>query len=199
MIRNLTFCAFAVTLMLGVAKADICDGIAGNLVANCGFETGTFADWTISSYGAGQVSSYAVNSGNFAAWLYPGGENTLSQTISDSAGSVTLNFWLENSGGTPSNFSAQWDGTTIFGPLDNPGTFPYTDEGPFVLSSTGSDTLQFMFLQLPGYWALDDISVVQTTTSVPETSSIVLLFTLLVCVGLRLLCGRASAESQRTD
>ena len=29
-----------------IAIPSICDSIAGNLVANCGFETGTFSSWT---------------------------------------------------------------------------------------------------------------------------------------------------------
>jgi hypothetical protein len=99
------------------------------------------------------------------------------------AGSVTLDFWLSNpDAGTPNDFSVQWDGVTVFGHLVNAGQFHYTHEGPIVLTATGSDTLQFSYQQDPAYWALDDVSVVQN--AVPEPSSVLLLGTLLGCLGV---------------
>src|SRR5437762_14133373 len=57
-----------------IAIPSICDGIAGNIVANCGFETGTFASWTQSgNTGFTAVGTIGVNSGNFAASFGPVG------------------------------------------------------------------------------------------------------------------------------
>src|SRR5437763_14670365 len=58
-----------------IAIPSICDGIAGNIVANCGFETGTFASWTQSgNTGFAGVSGGGVeNSGDFGAFFGPVG------------------------------------------------------------------------------------------------------------------------------
>jgi hypothetical protein len=160
----------------------ICDAIAGNLVQNCGFETGDFTDWTQTgdtSFTGVTGGGYA-NSGTYGAYLGSVSSNDyLSQTITDSAGTVTLEFWLENEYTGPDDFSVMWDGVTVFGPLTNVGPFGYTEEGPIALTSTGSDTLTFVSLQLPSYWGLDDISVVQSTSVVPEPTSIVLVVTVV--------------------
>ena len=35
-------------------RASICDHVAGNLVMNCGFETGNFSDWTVTPAASGK-------------------------------------------------------------------------------------------------------------------------------------------------
>jgi len=60
--------------LAGTAKADVCGSIAGNVVANCGFETGDFSGWTLSGNlqgGAPPNFYYGVdntnpNSGSYA-------------------------------------------------------------------------------------------------------------------------------------
>ena len=196
MILKLT--AFVVaTAVVALADISACDNIPGNLVKNCGFEIvvynptngfNAFTDWTVSG------NQYISTETDFLSFVHSGGEGaelapdtgftvSLGQTITDVAGSVTLDFWLSNPyAGTPNNFSVLWDGVTVFGPLVNAGQFHYTHEGPIVLTATGSDTLQFSYRQDPAYWALDDVSVVQN--AVPEPSSILLLVTVLGCLGV---------------
>src|SRR5712692_8865885 len=57
---------------LAAAPVSQCDAVSGNLVANCGFETGDFTNWTLS----GDLSFTGVDvapahSGTFGAFLGP--------------------------------------------------------------------------------------------------------------------------------
>jgi hypothetical protein len=64
---------------------DICQGVAGNLVANCGFETGDFTGWSLTgNTGFTGVSSSApyVFSGTYGAQLGPiGSDGFLTQNL----------------------------------------------------------------------------------------------------------------------
>jgi len=170
----------------GTDPPSICDGISGNLVANCGFETGTFADWTLGSntsyFG---VSGEYAHSGNYGAYLgavvasFSGG-NQLSQALTTTAGDdYTLTYWLENIGGPENGFEALWNGSVIASSeFTNAAPFQWTEYTFSGLAATGSSTtLQFNAYQLPSYFGLDDISVVQSTSAIPEPSSLLLLGT----------------------
>lgn len=169
-----------------LATPSICDAIAGNLVSNCGFETGNFTDWTTvtassgSDFGVGFSGS--PNSGSY--WAGFGGVSvgyydTISQMLTTQSGyDYTLSFWLANLEGTPEgDFEVSWDGVEV---LDVPSTnaFGYTDY-TLNLIGTGSDTLSFAGYQVPSWYDLDDISVVSIgpVTAVPEPSSLLLLGT----------------------
>ena len=67
------------------AAASICDSIAGNVIVNCGFETGDFTGWTLTGNtgftGVTSGSPY-VNSGTYGAYLGPvGSDGFLSQSF----------------------------------------------------------------------------------------------------------------------
>jgi hypothetical protein len=87
--------------MADPVPASICDAVAGNLVANCGFETGDFTSWTISGNTGGNppggtiygVDGFDTNSGNDGAYMsqsFSGGTPTapidLSQTLVTTVG-----------------------------------------------------------------------------------------------------------------
>ncbi len=79
------FC-FLVTSPAWAQIPSICDGTPGNLVANCGFETGSFSSWShTGNLGFTGVSPYPsnyVNSGLFGAQLGPiGSDGFLTQNI----------------------------------------------------------------------------------------------------------------------
>jgi hypothetical protein len=176
--RKLLFLGAAFALMLptlAMADPSICDAIAGNLVTNCGFETGDFTGWTQGGNtgftgvdNAGFGDGLAPNSGNFFAYLGPvGSDGTLSQSLATTAGdSYVVSFYLAADGGTPSDFSVQWGGSTIFSvnpvPLQGYNLYSFTE------AAGGATTLQFNFRNDPGYLGLDDVSVVQSGTVTPE-------------------------------
>ena len=54
-----------------IAIPSICDSIAGNLVANCGFETGTFSSWTQSGNTGSTDTDGDIHSGSFGAEFGP--------------------------------------------------------------------------------------------------------------------------------
>lgn len=81
----LLFAAFCFLVTSPVWAQSICDAVAGNLVTNCGFETGNFAGWSqagnLGFTGVTSGSPY-VNSGTYGAFLGPiGSDGFLSQTI----------------------------------------------------------------------------------------------------------------------
>ena len=61
--------ALAVVAMLVVgagsanATPSLCNGVAGNLIQNCGFETGTFSGWNTSPAASG--SDFGVGGGGY--------------------------------------------------------------------------------------------------------------------------------------
>src|SRR5215469_8815471 len=101
----------------------VCDAVAGNLVKNCGFETGDFSGWTATAATSNSnffVSTFAPHSGNFQAVFAASGptDDSISQVLSTTAGrSFDLSFFLQVVNGAPAgeaDFSASWDGKKVF-------------------------------------------------------------------------------------
>jgi hypothetical protein len=165
------------------ATPSVCDAVSGNLVANCGFETGDFTGWTEGgNFEDSAVVNYPFdeysgpNSGSYFAILGPvGPDGTLSQTLSTSSGTdYTFDFYLASVGDNPSDFSAYWDGTQLLSLTDPNSGAAYTLYS-FSVVGTGSDTIQFDVADDPEYMALDDISVAPSVASTPEPGSLSLL------------------------
>jgi hypothetical protein len=180
----------------------ICDGIAGNIVSNCGFETGDFTGWRLGGstdnpagnyYG---VDAFDANSGNDGAYMSQDFNDDgtspvdLSESLATTLGdSYQVSYWLEqdtapNLGYTHA-FSASWGGTTIQSLAPTvavPGIVGAFTEYTFAETATAaSTTLQFAFENDDQYWSFDDVSVVDTSagTVTPEPST-----TLLVGIAL---------------
>jgi hypothetical protein len=167
----------------------ICDNTTGNLVLNCGFETGDFTGWALTgNVGYTGVTGSYANSGNFGAYFGAvGSDGYLSQTLLTTvAGTVNLSFYVENTGDPANDFTVFWNGTDVGPDLVNVGIFSYTQYS-YLLTSVGSDTLQFNIRQDPRVWGLDDIVVTQLTGSIPEPGTIGMLFggLGLIVAGLR--------------
>src|SRR5258707_974196 len=96
--------------------ASLCDGIPGNLVANCGFEqTAPSPGWTWT----GDMSFTAIDAGGAHSGLLglvtgpTGALGFFTQTLATTAGqSYDLTYWLRNNG-RPAQFQISWDGSVI--------------------------------------------------------------------------------------
>lgn len=144
-----------------------------NLIANGGFETGDFTDWTPSGNTAniGIDDLYYVHSGNYGAYLGAIGTlGYLSQTITTTPGQdYDLSFWLLSDGGTPNEFTVLWNGNAIFDQTDLPASNwqQYTFD---LVATSASTTLSLGFQNDPLYFGLDDISV-NPSSAVPDTAT----------------------------
>ena len=153
---------------------------SANLVINPGFETGDFSGWTRSGntgfFSFTGVSASAAHTGSFGAFSGPiGSLGFLSQNlVTDPGASYDLTFWLSNTGGTPNQFQASWNGSVIAGSLmSNAAAFSYRQfTFPGLLATGSSTALQFGFRQDPAFWFFDDVSMTRSApASVPEPFS----------------------------
>jgi hypothetical protein len=174
------------------AASSICDAVAGNLVTNCGFETGDFTGWTVTGndtplsegvlYGVeGQdpVDNIYPNSGNYQAFFADLDANatTLAQTLATSITTDTayIDFYLAqdttpDSSSEGNNFlDVTFGSTTLIDALGTP-VQSYTEYSYAVTPASPTSATTALSITLGnglGEWLLDDVSVVVT----PEPSA----------------------------
>jgi hypothetical protein len=180
------------------SSVSVCDGAPGNLVQNCGFETGNFSSWTVlnddgnTNVERNSFSPPGVNSGVFFAAL--GNETTtptiIEQTFADAAGStLTFSFYLAADGAS-NDFTAAFDGQTLLA-LPDASAQGYTQYS-YTVTGTGSDTIAFGIGDAAGFDGLDDVVVAQPQLqAAPEPSSLSLA---AAAIGLIALAHRRRAK-----
>jgi hypothetical protein len=169
----LAFAGFAVLvapMSAGVLPA--CTGVGGNLVANCGFETGDFSSWSVTgNTGFTSVNSTFVDNGSYGAYLGPvGSDGILSQTITgngtDTLYSVAFAL-TDGTGGTPNDFTVFWNGTDVGPSLLNFSLPAFGVVSGILSGNSGANTLEFHYRQDPAFWGLDDVTILPLTSGTP--------------------------------
>jgi hypothetical protein len=188
------------------AKADVCGSVAGNIVQNCGFESGSLANWAIGGNAAGGTpNSYGVdntmpNSGQDEAYFGAvGSPISLSQTVAALAGEkYQVSFYLDqnsqdNTGGYVHSFDVSFDGAL----LDSNSNVSYSggySKYTFTATtapSNNSDVLKFDFQNDDDFFFLDDVSVTALGAAAPEPASFLLVVPALA--GMFLIARRRRA------
>lgn len=195
MIKALIASAAAALLIGGGAAR------AADLIANGGFEDGTFidtqygssysnvpVDWNpgpsfeygggdtngTSGYGTPHSGSYDLSIGNYD---YQNSPAVLSQTFTDQAGASYAGSFYVYYGQTDANafLNASIDGTALVS-LDDSIGGTYVEE-TFNFVGTGKDTLTFTAQTNPAEWVVDDVAVqgAVAVSAAPEPSIWVLM------------------------
>jgi hypothetical protein len=183
------------------AGTSICTADPNDPVANCGFETGDFTDWTLSgAYALAQtnlfgVDSYDAYSGNFGAYFgntastpgtYSAANNlVMTQNVTLEQGrQYTLSFYLAQSTptftGYTNFFGVTFDGVSLLAETGAAATNGFVEYTYTVTGIYGANALAFSAQNDDGEWSLDDIDL----TQIPEPSSTALLAAGVLGLGL---------------
>jgi hypothetical protein len=178
----------------------ICDAVAGNLVNNCGFETGDFTGWSLAGNdvtagllgnlygveGTDPIVGTLPNSGNSQAYFSDIVSNatTLSQTLATVAGTTyTVSFelaqQLEGPGTVNNSVVASFGGATL-ATLTNVAVQGYTLYTYTATAGSASSLLSLTFGNDIGEFLLDDVTV---TAQAPLPAAGWLLLSALPLVG----------------
>ena len=150
-----------VVVEFSLDSAALCDHVPGNLVVNCGFETGDFTSWTRS----GDLSFTSIepggHSGMFGLVTGPTSDlGFIGQTLATTlGGSYSVCSWLGNLGGGPNRFQVSWGGTVI---RDDQDLLPFGAYVQFcddVIATSDTTEVKFGFLQIPSFFVFDDVSI----------------------------------------
>jgi len=168
---------------------EACVSVPNNLVANCGFETGSFTSWMLSGNdvpseldnlygveGTDPLDGIVPNNGSYQVYIGDLVSNsvTLSQTLNTQAGTIyTVSWCLAQDtpveGAYSNAFSASFDGVALVSltavPVEGYTLYSYTG-----LATSSSTVLSLTMGNGLGQFLLDDVDV-----STPEPSAFPLL------------------------
>lgn len=144
-------------------SAAVCDHVPGNLVANCGFETGDFTSWTRSGDqswtsidpGSGHSGMFGLVSGPTADLGF------IAQNLATTpgGGSYSVCYWLGNIGRPPNRFQVSWGGTVLRDVSDLEPWSGYVQFCHDVVAPTDTTELKLGFLNPASFFFFDDVSV----------------------------------------
>jgi hypothetical protein len=170
--RGLTSIALVIGLSgsfaVGTAQAtpSYCETVAGNLIQNCGFETGDLTNWTAVPAASG--SYFGVNSfshtGDYTAFFAgTGGQwDEIYQVFATIPGhTYSISFAFYNDGLTPNSAVTGWfDGTFHYlgGGPDLPA-YNWVEAEYSYTATTTSSGLVFLGYNTHGYVDIDDVVV----------------------------------------
>lgn len=165
----------------GNADAIACNATPGNLVTNCGFETGDFQGWTqggptgyTSVASTGVVPWFTPHTGTYGVLTGESTEATLSQSLATEAGQLyDVGVWLRvkpGSGTAASDYvilevdpdgsgPAGW-GSPPLVTVHGPGTESYVQYTGSFTAGGPQSILRFRYVDSPDYWFIDDVTVV---------------------------------------
>jgi len=175
--------AAAAVLAVGTGSANagpsLCDGVAGNLIQNCGFESGSFSSWNTSPALTG--SDFFVDlpghTGSYDAWFgaVGGTPDVINQAVATLPGHLYhLEFYFKSDGATPNGAFAAYFDTSIH-TLGSAGDIPVMDwtYEDFFIAATTNQTRIFIGAQdLPGHLQFDDFVLRDVTVPEPFTLGI---------------------------
>ncbi len=151
------------------ATDSACDAVPGNVVTNCGFETGDFSGWQLTQEAADVgftvvAMSPDPNSGNYLSLSGPIGVATLTQTLSTTPGRIYDVSYAVMGGSTNQTesqravFSAAVDGQTV-GTVSGEFLFSWQEQTSRITATGSATTITFTFHNPPSFWHLDDVVV----------------------------------------
>jgi len=173
---------------------------AAELVANGGFETGDFTDWTLvgdptqlSLYV--RVGAFTPYSGEYNAYFGPQTPAGISQTLSTVAGHIyNISFALRvedlGDGASPNSFVASFGDAVLYSVTNTPVAgyklFSFSSQ-----ATSAATDLTFLMTNPPSYFDLDAISVTDSG-AVPEAGTWALMLAGFGLTGAALRRRRAS-------
>jgi hypothetical protein len=151
------------------------------LVVNGGFETGDFSGWTVSgaAFDCGNtipgISSLGPHSGTYSACFgNPSGMTYISQTLTTVPGQeyvFTFDYAQMPLTQTPDNLAdVTWGAVALANNVQNVPATGWHFTGGLELATGTSTTIEFGFMNAPGWYALDDVDV----EAVPEPQAMLL-------------------------
>jgi hypothetical protein len=169
--------ALAAVLAMGTGSANatpsLCNGVAGNLIQNCGFESGSFSSWNTSPAPSG--SDFGVgtpgHTGSFDAFFgaTAGMPDGIFQNVLTTPGHLYgLEFYFKSDGLTPNGAFVGYFDTSfhVLGGGSDIPQFDWTLEDFTFTATTPSTQIRFGAQDGPGFLLLDDL--VLRDVSVPE-------------------------------